>query len=1384
MESNKNNLLNNDIIINDDVLGKKIKILDDINKKTSRIIISLTTLPSRFILDEFDDIICSLLDQVFTVDYIIINLCKKYKRTNEIEYDENYYFYKLGNFLKETSNIHINICDDDYGPITSVFGLFNFKKEISDNDIIISIEDKYIISDKTSFYHAYIHQLYQSNIVSVNNNNDNHNIFNDHYDGIINTLNTWSIKYKYLKELLDFYNEISSFDDEIWKYDGIILTMFYKKYKLYCCSINLKLSVLNSKININRLNRDYSYYNKFNLDTLTEIKEFKYTLDHIVNERFLLFNCENIIYCPKNNLNCVGFNNKNFIITVLCNEIFCLTVSSLDDDLCNNNEYYLLINDEIKKIVISSRYKKFTLFIKNNKKNNSIITHYNYSINIFQTKQNNNINIYELYCICSILSYQPDIKYLFYNEEQCINYIKTKTDNMIEYYNALIPGAYKCDLFRALHIYCDGGIYMDFKMLLMNNLTNIVLNEDECFCKDLDNFGVYNAFLYSKKSNNQKLNNYIKHIIQNITNNFYGDDWLCPTGPKLLNKYVPKPNAQFIVVNNKKEFGHKFGYIEKNNRIIIKNIYSVNKYYSSYKNISTTKHYGILWQNKNIYVKNINYCKSTFELDYLKNIEGKKNEYIYIYVCGFKIDDAIIKTLKNQKIMADNIFIINNINELKKNIFNDDDKILFIMNPDKEYLEDTITLFNYCHQLYQPDFCWSENSEYYINELFSDEYDFISSKSFELFFEYRNMNKIFFDKTDELYNCKIIRNKYIVNGSIKNDKTVNIDLSIKNINKCNITNKNERYLLKNLKNVEYYAEDNRDFSWFMKVNFILTFIDKNKFAITIYCTERIDCKYIDVYLRINDVKKKFTYGFDCNLINKKTYIEDIEEEIIYYEPNNYNFNIMQTAKTNCINLEKYYTICSVLAYIPDVKYVFFNNNDSIEYLKQKNKELAKYYNKLNPGAYKSDLFRIIYIYFENGIYFDCKFILMKPFSHYLKNKNFYCNDGDNRIYNAILFNIENTKKIQNYINNIFKNIYSEHYGIDPLDVISCTLLGKYIKNKEDNIIFNHTQYMVQKSFCLGHVENLNNIKIIQTGYSLDYYNNGTYLDHYDQLWTNKKVYNLNIDTKMIKLNNNDISIDSSTIRIFNSNISIIKEDIMDFQITITIPTNNMLEYLEKTLNSLKDASAFFTIDEKFKNKIILIFGCEPNDKIIEYINKIDWIKYVILKNEKKIGIRQNPYNLINYAFESGSKFNLHLEDDILCSKNLFYLFYYYYKNQSEDYFIYGMFEYIKQNNGINKFYQIKVIKSFIGYGWITTDYSWNKIKEQWFTDPIEGSEGWNISLNYYIVKNNLKCLNVSYPYTKHFGEVGVYTNKHIIEQKFEFIKFYDDTIDINKFTIV
>ena len=1371
-------------LINHEILGKKIDIVNNIINKTSKNIISITTIPPRFILDEFDEIVYSFLNQIFPADYIIINICRTYKRN--YEYDINYYFYKLANYLKECNKIFVNICENDYGPMTSVFGILECDIQINQDDIIIFLEDSYIVSDKLTFYYTYIYQLYQADIVTFGTIDEINTIFYDGFNGIIESKKSWSIQYKYVEELLNFYNDLIVKDDQIKNYDGLIATLFSSEKSLYFCAINLNPIDDDKKIKIDCLGRNYEYCKKYIIDNK---KNNEYKIPHTINERFLLFNCKNVIYCPKKNINLPNYNDRHFIITCISDNIFCLTISILNNILCNNETFILSDHTTDKYINISSKFNKFTLFY--NSINTTILQeHKKYNISIFQSKFNNILNIYEKYCLCSILAYQPDIKYIFYNDNDCIEYIEQRRDNLINSYHALIPGAYKCDLFRAIKIYYDGGIYIDFKMLLLINISTILANEQEIFCRDIDNIGIYNAFIYVLKSNNKNIRDYIKNITENIENNFYGKCWLSPTGPKLLNKYINNPVCRFITICTIKGLTHKFGYIEyKNNNIIIKNTYNVDNYYKRYKYISNSLHYGLLWTNKNIYTGNKLSNKINLDVDYFKNINFSRNENIYIIILGFKIDENIILSLRNQSYAPKDIIVINKISDLKKLNIDKKDKIFFVANPNKEYLIDTITTFEYAYQLYFPYFCWSANIDYSeSDEIFLDGQNFRSDISFEMYFEYENMNKIFFENTDNLYSCKFEKNKYIFGSNKINVNNLKIDINIKNNCVMKINDKSERYIIKNIKNVEYFAEDNSSFEWFMKVNFIITYVNKNQFALTIYCTEISDCLQINVFFRIDNIKKEFKYEYDCKEINKKTYIVNTNEDLIPIEHNNFNFNVMQTAKSYEMCIEKYYSICSILSYIPDVKYVFYNNDRSIEYLNEHNKSLISYYYKLKPGAYKADLFRAIYIYITLGLYLDCKYVLLKPFSKYLLRDQFYCNDNGPGTYNAIMFNnIKNNNKFREYLNNVLTNIYYEKYGNEPLDITSCTVLGRYYPNSLSNdfILFKHRHFSNKKEFCIGHILTKDDIKVFQTNYSLDYYLNGTYVDHYNKMYCEKNVFDILIGIELINIDeNNNFNVNNKIFRILENDVDISNKiicgDISEI-ITITIPTNNIINYLILTLDSLKIAFDNFMLDDIFKKNIILVFSCEPNNNIFEYINKINWINVIILKNKNNLGIRKNPFTALEYAFNMGSIFNLHLEDDILCSKNIFHLLYYFYKNRSNEYFMYGMFNYIDKNENYNKLYKLNIVEGFLGYGWCITDKVWKIIKEQWFINPVKIHNAWDWSLNNYMNTNRLKCLNVSYPFTKHFGEIGTYSSKEHIDKTFGHIKLYNDLLSIDKF---
>ena len=130
--NNKNDLINLTNIFyktikdltNYEVSNINLNISCDINNKNDKIIISLTTIPTRFILDDFNICIDSLINQKLHPDYIIINICNEYKRI--FNYDINKYNNKIKTFCSKYNNVYINRCTD-YGPATKLLGIFEFK---------------------------------------------------------------------------------------------------------------------------------------------------------------------------------------------------------------------------------------------------------------------------------------------------------------------------------------------------------------------------------------------------------------------------------------------------------------------------------------------------------------------------------------------------------------------------------------------------------------------------------------------------------------------------------------------------------------------------------------------------------------------------------------------------------------------------------------------------------------------------------------------------------------------------------------------------------------------------------------------------------------------------------------------------------------------------------------------------------------------------------------------------------------------------------------------------------------------------------------------------------------------------------------------------------
>ena len=124
---------------------------------------------------------------------------------------------------------------------------------------------------------------------------------------------------------------------------------------------------------------------------------------------------------------------------------------------------------------------------------------------IIQTSFSNEIdNIYHINSIYTFQELNPEYKYLFFDDKRCREYIKKKFDKYIlNYYDKLIPGAFKADFFRYCFLYNEGGCYFDCKSILKIKLRDIIKEDDDLLlCKDHHKTGIYNAVILSSKKMN------------------------------------------------------------------------------------------------------------------------------------------------------------------------------------------------------------------------------------------------------------------------------------------------------------------------------------------------------------------------------------------------------------------------------------------------------------------------------------------------------------------------------------------------------------------------------------------------------------------------------------------------------------------------------------------------------------------------------------------------------------------------------------------------------------------------------------------------------------------------------------------------------------------
>lgn len=181
---------------------------------------------------------------------------------------------------------------------------------------------------------------------------------------------------------------------------------------------------------------------------------------------------------------------------------------------------------------------------------------------IMQTYYTTNAtNIYHWNAFQTFVELNSEYEVLLMLDKHCRIFIKKHfPSRVLRAYDALVPKAFKADLFRYCYLYFKGGCYFDNKMINRTPLRNTINPKDDFLvCSDTLPYGIeaknlkdtkklYNAVICSAPKDERMLR-VIKYVVDTINGNNYGFSDLGITGPvafyEATKGYVDDSNLRF-----------------------------------------------------------------------------------------------------------------------------------------------------------------------------------------------------------------------------------------------------------------------------------------------------------------------------------------------------------------------------------------------------------------------------------------------------------------------------------------------------------------------------------------------------------------------------------------------------------------------------------------------------------------------------------------------------------------------------------------------------------------------------------------------------------------------------------------------------------------------
>lgn len=148
--------------------------------------------------------------------------------------------------------------------------------------------------------------------------------------------------------------------------------------------------------------------------------------------------------------------------------------------------------------------------------------------------------------ISHTLRLNPHYEYHFHDTLSCQKLLRDNFEpNVLQAYNDLIPGAYRCDLWRLCALYVHGGVYMDLKLCpylpfddMFDVDTDIILSVER-FGIEYPEESIFNGFL-AASPRHPLLYSYIQEIVRRVESRGYFQNPWSITGPRVLSQVVIK----------------------------------------------------------------------------------------------------------------------------------------------------------------------------------------------------------------------------------------------------------------------------------------------------------------------------------------------------------------------------------------------------------------------------------------------------------------------------------------------------------------------------------------------------------------------------------------------------------------------------------------------------------------------------------------------------------------------------------------------------------------------------------------------------------------------------------------------------------------------------